>query len=377
VRLDNFARADTSSAIGTPSDGGSAWSQLAGTWGIASNTAYESSGAASESIVVVESSAADVTVQVKISTFGNDAGIVIRASDVNNYLVVRINGSTVDLYRVQSGSATLIGNLGGAVAASGDMWTVRASGSTISVYRNLAQLGSDQTSSFNSTATKHGLRSNNHADNRFDYFSIVEVRTWDVGIDFRATSGATTDPIDCTYSLGEQYPQTRSTQGTSQSATFGWNGDYTGSSRDRGGTQDNRLYGIVFDGTAGHYFQLDLPSAGDYVVHIAAGDAAGNNDAKWDLCDTNTVLASLTHTAVGIDSYADAGDTVRTEDGWLGAEATVTLTFSTTIFRLKVPASTSGNNCIAHLRLAQLPAVAQATPELHGQRLMMQQLLAQ
>ncbi|HKQ22879.1 MAG TPA: hypothetical protein VJT81_00370, partial [Burkholderiales bacterium] len=38
-RTDNFNRGDTATAIGTPSDGGSAWLQLAGTWGIASNQA--------------------------------------------------------------------------------------------------------------------------------------------------------------------------------------------------------------------------------------------------------------------------------------------------------------------------------------------------
>src|SRR5262245_61944068 len=170
--------------------------------------------------------------------------------------------------------------------------------------------------------------------------------SFDVGINFRATSGYVTDGTGETYSLGEAYPTTRG------GATFGWVVDNTANSRDRDNTNDRRLAGINFTNSGGRYFQIDLPAAGTYQVYAAAGDAgSGGNGALWDFCDTNAVLASLTGDLIAQNEFKDGSDVQRTAAAWPGSNAPVTLTFSTTAFRLKLRTPATNNNVIAHLRI--------------------------
>src|SRR5437868_11244363 len=113
-RSDNFNRADTTNAIGTPSDGGSAWSQVSGTWGISGNAAYESSGAATNLVAALEAAVADVDVQVTIPAGGTtlDHGLNARLADDNNYLlwIWTAGGAGLGLFKKVGGSFTLLGS---------------------------------------------------------------------------------------------------------------------------------------------------------------------------------------------------------------------------------------------------------------------------
>lgn len=166
---DSFNRADNASSLGT-ADTGQVWSALLGTWGISGNKAYKPSGAG-QSFAVVESGLADCTIAVTVSgTLTAGGGICFRATDANNLWFVEMDVGQTLLYKVQAGgySAPVTGM---ATFAVGDVMSVVLSGSSISVRKNGAQIGS-HTSTFNQSATKQGLRAYGNAV-QFDDFSVT------------------------------------------------------------------------------------------------------------------------------------------------------------------------------------------------------------
>lgn len=174
-RSDDFNRGDTTNGIGTPSDGGSAWSQVSGTWGIASNTGYESGLTPSQAICVLESSVADVDVQVTIATQAISSGVIARETDNSNYLLLAIGNSSNDftLFRKQAGSFVQIATAVQAIS-SGDVIKFNLNGTAIAGFYNGVSKVTG-TSSFNQTATKHGIRVDTATGIvvRFDTFSIT------------------------------------------------------------------------------------------------------------------------------------------------------------------------------------------------------------
>lgn len=181
-RTDNFNRAAAS--IGTPSDGGSAWSALSGTWNIGSgstaNMGTMASGT-SQAACVLESSVANVDVQVTFGDIGSsdDAGIVFRVTDDNNYYVMVAKGSGgdgVSCYKRVAGSFTQVGSTAAGVTfANTNVFKVTANGTSIKAYKNGVEVFSATDSTY-TTQTKHGLRSHGFATG-FDDFSITEVVT--------------------------------------------------------------------------------------------------------------------------------------------------------------------------------------------------------
>lgn len=187
TRTDTFDRANSTSSLGTPSDGGSAWTALSGTWGISSNQAY-TSAAISDSLAVLDSGSADTTVGVTVATNSSNPGLIWRASDVNNLFLWTRSGI---VYRKQSGSYTSLGTR--STFTSGDVIEVDLSGSTFTGWKNGVSWGADITSTFNQTATLHGLRSDNNTGNRFDDFGITDAgggTTHEVALSLSASAGA-------------------------------------------------------------------------------------------------------------------------------------------------------------------------------------------
>jgi hypothetical protein len=170
-RSDNFNRTDSATALGTPSDGGSAWSALSGTWGISSNKGYHVDGTG-QSAAVLDAGAGDCTVQVTISGSVGDDGFIFRATDNSNYFVYTYGGGA--LYRQQAGSFTLIAVSSAPFSGVVNPTTLKAvlAGSAINIFQDGA-LVLTVSDSFNATATKHGLRSNGSSGVRFDDFSIA------------------------------------------------------------------------------------------------------------------------------------------------------------------------------------------------------------
>lgn len=172
-RADNFTRADTTSAIGTPSDGGSAWSQISGTWGISSNAGYMS-GVTTQAICALESNVSNVTLQVTLNGTPTDCGICARVADNSNYLIgIASAAFGTFIYKVVAGSFAEVSSNSGVNWVAGDVmkFTMDAS-NLLTVYRN----GSSVTSGTNaagSANTMHGLRSNADGTVRFNTFSIT------------------------------------------------------------------------------------------------------------------------------------------------------------------------------------------------------------
>lgn len=170
-RSDNFNRSDTTSGLGTPSDGGSNWVAVAGTWGISSNQAYESAGGSQE-VVYLESDLSDVDVQVTLTDIASKrAGVVVRRNTSNQYLLVLCYGdaSLIRLWRQPAGD--LIQGVSQTVS-NGDVFKVTASGSSVKVYQN-GNLRIDVTETHAQTGTRHGLRSEGYSGARWDDFSVT------------------------------------------------------------------------------------------------------------------------------------------------------------------------------------------------------------
>ena len=176
----------------------------------------------------------------------------------------------------------------------------------------------------------------------------------DIGYNFRATSGYVGDGAGETYVLDtDTYPTTRG--GT----TFGWI-DSPGGGRDRDLGNDRRLAGINFGNNV--RFQIDLPSTGTYAVHLAMGDAGGQQFAmQVRVKDSTATLLTIGPHDTITNEFFDSSDTSRTNLTWPGNEVAASLTFSTTTCILKFETATS-NTCVAHLRLVQTAAAAAPSP---------------
>lgn len=161
-RSDNFNRADGSSGLGTPSDGGSAWVPLSSgagtpTWGISANQASMVSTTGVHDLDYLESSVGDCDVQITLATVVDDCGLSARLSDGSNFLMVRAKGTVTsfDLFKCVGGSFTSLGTFS-ATPANGDIIKISMSGSSLTVFINgVSRITA--TDAFNSTATKHGL----------------------------------------------------------------------------------------------------------------------------------------------------------------------------------------------------------------------------
>jgi hypothetical protein len=175
--VDNFDRADSSTTLGTTSDGKAAWqTALGGTswdnscvFGISTDQAYAPSPAGGPRAIVA-TDASDGTVQVTVGTFGgapsSSLGLVFRLSDGDNfwaYVANAFSSGFSGLYKFTTGGGT-IGTLIQQVSlVSGDVIAVVLSGSSITLKQNGATI-TTVTDAFNQTATNHGLFL---ADSRF------------------------------------------------------------------------------------------------------------------------------------------------------------------------------------------------------------------
>lgn len=176
-RSDDFNRADTTNAIGNPSDGGAAWSQTSGTWGISTNRGYESGGGG-QRVCVLEASSAVVDVQVTMAVKGSDAGIVWRLADDSNYMLGTFEAvaGNMKMFKKVAGSFTQLGSSAtGLTLANNDVVKGSVtSGNAHTLYLNgVAKVG-PQTDAAGSANTKHGIRANGDTAARFDDFSITD-----------------------------------------------------------------------------------------------------------------------------------------------------------------------------------------------------------
>lgn len=144
-------------------------------WVILSGTASIADGAASTNSTlraVLETGAADASVETSLYLGANDSGLLLRCSNSSNYLRISLSSTAIRLYKTQGGSTSLIGAVP-ANLALGQIYNVRAilSGSTVSLFVQGVNVATFSTS-FNQTATRHGLYANNSGARRWERFTV-------------------------------------------------------------------------------------------------------------------------------------------------------------------------------------------------------------
>lgn len=176
------------------------------------------------------------------------------------------------------------------------------------------------------------------------------------GFNFRSTAGFVSDAADDTYVfVTDAYPVTRN------GVTFGWTVTPS-EDRDRNSSIDARLAGIVFVTPSNQaIFRVDLPSAGNYAVRLAIGDASfanGVNDTVVVIDDSTYVIA-LTSMTPGAEEFYDATNVKRTSAAdWVSNNASSTQPFASTILNVAlnpgglIPSATP----IAHLSVSEVTA---------------------
>ena len=169
--------AGTQLAAHTPDyDSGFAWSEDLQGFDVASGgTDAETDGVqgSGDCVATMEFGEADVSLGCDFSrgTDGSDhGGLCFRYSDTTNYLYARVTGTAIEVRKMEAGSDSQ-------VATASHTWSTGAAkflqvvlhGSSIRIFVNDSAVV-DTSSSFNSSATNHGLFCDDEADHSWDGF---------------------------------------------------------------------------------------------------------------------------------------------------------------------------------------------------------------
>jgi len=165
---DSFNRTDNTTTLGK-ADSGQTWETWSGTWGIASNQAYISSGT-SNSKVAIESGSSDCVITLKNSLQSAGNRILFRGVETNNHYQFQTESSQFRIYKNEGGVSTMLGSNSTIIPSSGDILKVVLSGSSIKCFVN-DNLVFDISNTFNQTSTKHGMMLNNSVG-RLDDFKV-------------------------------------------------------------------------------------------------------------------------------------------------------------------------------------------------------------
>lgn len=185
---------------------------------------------------------------------------------------------------------------------------------------------------------------------------------FDVGFNFRGTLAYVTDPAGtyfCSNSINT-YP-----------TVFG--GTYTGGWRDGGSggqfvaadrrsSVDPRLAGIIYTSRTATpqqpRFQLDGVQGLNLDIHVAAGDANGDDPILFSMYDGDpyaggTLIATVGPNNIISGQFADATGVLLGPPAstWVSGETPVTHTFVNNSFYLVLPYVSGANIVVSHLRL--------------------------
>lgn len=155
---DTFDRANSDLTLGT-ADSGQAWEPLGDSvWGIDTNEAkYVSGGTDNNIYAVIQSGLSDCTIEVTIPAVSGTIYLPFRCSDINNLFIVSVSEplGVHELYSRDAGSFSLLDS-DGTDPVAGQVVRVVLDGTGIEVLVDDVSLLT-ATSSFNQSATKHGL----------------------------------------------------------------------------------------------------------------------------------------------------------------------------------------------------------------------------
>lgn len=170
-RVDNFNRT-VAVGLGTPSDGGTAWTTLFdgdGAW--LCNGTQGVNAVPSVEMAYLDTGTSDVDVQVTAAGTVSDEGPAARITDNNNWWYGSCRSAACYIFKRQAGSYTTFGPYG--AVSSGSAVKLHCLGTTIELYVGGVSQGST-TDSFNQTATKHGL-GDYQASGTFDDWSSTDL----------------------------------------------------------------------------------------------------------------------------------------------------------------------------------------------------------
>lgn len=173
-RFDNFNRANSTTSINSPSDGGSDWvTPFGAVWGINSNKGYcfgANTTTATAHAIFLETNESNVVLRKKV-TYGttgvSSSAFLIRYTDNNNHYIVQFGKTTASggqlFYSISKFVAgvgtTIVANTNYQAWVSGTEYTfmVKCSGNVITLYNGTTILTQITDNSL-PTGTKHGLR---------------------------------------------------------------------------------------------------------------------------------------------------------------------------------------------------------------------------
>lgn len=170
-RSDDFNRAN--GALGTPSDGGSAWVDAGGTGSISSNE-FLGINLFTWTPAYLETSTTQGKISATVKALGN-SGIGFRYVDSNNFWLVQIQSTGLGLYKRVAGTFTLYGSAyTGTISVndvievevtSGNVWTVKQNGTP--------RINPGTSDSAHNTATKLEM-ANYSGSARYDDMSFTD-----------------------------------------------------------------------------------------------------------------------------------------------------------------------------------------------------------
>lgn len=176
---DNFNRANASLNGSTASDGVHVWTTRIGAWNVVSNQADPDTTANGHATISPGTAEVDVAATVAAGVGPNPAGVVLRWSDIDNYLVAEILTGSIRLRKREAGTFTNVATAS-ITAANGDRIRARAVGDQVSVYHTPSG-GSEslaiaaQTVAFNQTAAVHGIFASSQTTFKIDDFAVTDL----------------------------------------------------------------------------------------------------------------------------------------------------------------------------------------------------------
>lgn len=288
VVTDSFGRANNASSLGI-TDTGHPWEVLAGTWGISGGAAYLPL-VTTHNLAVVETSNSDGVVSVTLAAIDYRQRLIVRATDASNYLFAQANeAGTVELFRCQAGSFTSLATAAAHTWAAGDVLAVVLQGSSIKVRVNGVQLLA-ATSTFNQSATKHGIGGTAAAQTnaRWDNFNV-------------ASNAPAPVPNAITLLSPSDYQVYQ--RDATQHADIAITGQYTGTPT-----------AIEARWKGGAWTTIDAAPAGGAYAGTLAGQSAGQGTLEVRFANATSVTDSAIYVGVG-DVYIVAGQSNATGQG--------------------------------------------------------------
>lgn len=192
---DDFDRANSTTSIGSPIQGGPYTVQTGGTWGIQSNMAHAYT--APEAGTVTAPGGWDVDIRMGVSGTNPTMAVLFRWRDINNTWMARSQGNgQLQLYRRQAGTWNQMA-LSNAGWVLGDVLRVVAYGRWISVYKNDALLLQMRDSFSLVTDTGIGMRpdvAGQRADSLVAYAPIAAEFQLTGGLANPSAAGTTSTP---------------------------------------------------------------------------------------------------------------------------------------------------------------------------------------